>query len=92
MRKTPRQAFGARVRQLRFDKGLNQEELADRIGVFRTYMSRIETGAGNPTLDMIHALASALGVTPASLFEEATSSPPKVRSTAGASRGRVKKT
>ena len=89
VRKTPRQAFGARVKQLRSEKGFTQEELAERVGVFRTYMSRIETGIGNPTLDMIHALADTLGVPVVSLFEPATADPSKVRSSAGASRGRV---
>ncbi len=85
---TPRQAFGARVKQLRTEKGFTQEELADRVGVFRTYMSRIETGVGNPTLDMIHALADTLGVPVASLFEPAVIEPDtRVRSSAGASRG-----
>lgn len=90
VRNTPRQAFGARVKQLRTEKGFTQEELADRVGIFRTYMSRIETGVGNPTLDMIHALADTLGVPVVSLFEPAIGeSAPKVRSSAGASRGRV---
>ena len=84
-----RQAFGARIKQLRSEKGFTQEELADRVGVFRTYMSRIETGVGNPTLDMIHALADSLGVQIPELFEPATGEVAKVRSTARAARGRV---
>jgi transcriptional regulator with XRE-family HTH domain len=37
--------------------------------LFRTYLSRIETGQANPTLTMIHALASSLGVAVTALFE-----------------------
>ena len=43
-------SFGSRVRQLRLAAELTQEDLAHRCGLFRTYMSRIETGNANPTL------------------------------------------
>ena len=36
--------FGARVRALRREKGLRQDELADRIGVTRMTISRLERG------------------------------------------------
>jgi len=61
--------FGNRVRQLRLAAELTQEDLAHRCGLFRTYMSRIETGNANPTLTMIHALAASLRVPVAALFE-----------------------
>ena len=47
---------------------MTQEDLAERCGLFRTYMSRIETGKANPTLTMIHALAGSLGVPVPALF------------------------
>jgi transcriptional regulator with XRE-family HTH domain len=62
--------FGSRVRQLRLVSGLTQEDLAHSCGLFRTYLSRIENGAANPTLTMIHALASSLRVPVIALFEE----------------------
>lgn len=68
-RANPKTLFGQRIRDLRAERGLNQEELAEKVGVFRTYMSRIETGAANPTLTMIYALADALGVDVVALFE-----------------------
>ena len=43
-------------------------KLAEKVGVFRTYMSRIETGAANPTLTMVYAPANALGVEVVPLF------------------------
>ena len=49
---------------------MTQEDLAHRCGLFRTYMSRIETGAANPTLTMIHALAGSLRVPVSALFED----------------------
>lgn len=65
---SPQQAFGARVRALRLAAEMTQEDLAEHCGLFRTYMSRIETGQANPTLTMIHALAVALGVPAAALL------------------------
>ena len=50
-----------RVRELRLAAGMTQEDLAERCGLFRTYLSRIETGRANPTLTMIHALADQPG-------------------------------
>jgi transcriptional regulator with XRE-family HTH domain len=61
--------FGRRVRQLRLAAGMTQEDLAHRCGLFRTYMSRIETGRANPTLTMIDALAGSLKVPVGQLFE-----------------------
>lgn len=49
---------------------MTQEDLAEHSGLFRTYMSRIETGQANPTLTMIHALAVALSVHPAVLLSD----------------------
>lgn len=51
---------------------MTQEDLSERCGLFRTYMSRIETGRANPTLTMIQALANSLGVPVVALFEEVT--------------------
>lgn len=61
--------FGNRIRQLRLEAELTQEDLAHRCGLFRTYMSRIETGNANPTLTMIEALAVSLNVPMSALFE-----------------------
>ncbi len=71
---------------------MTQEELADHTGFFRTYMSRLETGAANPTFDALLVLSTALEVAPAALFEQpAAASPKRVRSAPGSSRGRVSK-
>ena len=64
--------FGSRVRQLRLMAEMTQEDLAHRCGLFRTYMSRIETGNANPTLTMIHAIATSLRVPVTTLFEADT--------------------
>ena len=91
-RLTPRVALGLRIKELRSDRGMTQEQLADRTGFFRTYMSRVETGAANPTFDALLVLAGALRVPPAALFESPQSaSPIRTRASPGTSRGRVSK-
>lgn len=85
-------AFGLRLKELRVARGMTQEELADCTGFFRTYMSRLETGAANPTFDALLVLATALEVAPAALFEKPSAEPPRrVKSAPGSSRGRVSK-
>jgi transcriptional regulator with XRE-family HTH domain len=64
-----RQQFGAKVRSLREDAGYSQEAFADVCGYARSYMSRIERGLGNPSLDAIEVLAAALNVEARVLFE-----------------------
>jgi transcriptional regulator with XRE-family HTH domain len=61
--------FGQNVRKLREMVGMTQEALADDVGIYCTYLSRIENGTANPTLLVIVALAQCLGVTPDVLFE-----------------------
>ena len=63
-----RQIFGIRIRQLREEAGYSQEAFADMCGYARSYMSRIERGQGNPSLDAIEVLAKALNVEVAHLF------------------------
>ena len=63
--------FGARVRDLRLAKGYTQEAFADRCGFFRTYLSRVETGRANPTLNAIKVIADALGLSITELFRQA---------------------
>jgi transcriptional regulator with XRE-family HTH domain len=66
---TLRTTFGQRIRDLRKEKGISQEAFADRCGVMRTYMSRIETGAANPSIEAAKVLADGLGISLSELFE-----------------------
>lgn len=56
--------FGERVRQLRTQRGLTQRDLAQRIGVSNTYISKIENGnlhfGDYPSEKFIHKLADVL--------------------------------
>ena len=64
MKKSLRIQFGERVKELRIATGLSQEAFADRCGFARSYMSRIERGGSNASLDAIEVLANALSVEP----------------------------
>lgn len=82
-------SFGKRIRDLRMAEGMTQEDLAERCGMFRTYLSRVETGRANPTLTMIHALAGSLGVGIVDLFEQERPSNEPKQKQPRPSRGRV---
>jgi transcriptional regulator with XRE-family HTH domain len=60
--------LGARVRDLRSQKGWSQEELAERAGLHRNYLGGVERGERNIGLDNVVALADAFGVPVADLF------------------------
>jgi transcriptional regulator with XRE-family HTH domain len=53
---------GRNVRRARIEKGLTQEELAERAGTSQFYVSSLEAGRRNPTVVMVFELAQALGV------------------------------
>ncbi len=57
-----RSAFGDRVKQLRAQKDVSQDELAKKAGVNRSYLSLIENGKSSPTLDVAERLAQGLGI------------------------------
>ena len=60
--------FGNRVRALRNNAGISQEELAFRAGLHRTYLGGVERGERNPSLESILKIAGALEVSPGQLF------------------------
>lgn len=53
---------GRNVRRTRIEKGLTQEELAERAGTSQFYVSSLEAGRRNPTVVTVATLAQALGV------------------------------
>ena len=63
-----RERFGDAVRHRREELGLNQEELAHRAGIHRTYLSDIERGQRNVALVNIENLARALELKMSELF------------------------
>jgi transcriptional regulator with XRE-family HTH domain len=70
VRITLRKKFGLRIAALRKTARVSQESFADRCGFARSYMSRIERGKANPSLDAIETLAEGLRVPVGELFED----------------------
>ncbi len=62
--------FGARLRQIRDERGYSQEELAERAGLHRNYVGGVERGERNVALENIVKLAKALSVPPGDLFTD----------------------
>lgn len=55
--------FGKRVRELRQEQGLSQEALAFKAGIDRTYMTSIENGKRNVSIQNIEKVITALEIT-----------------------------
>ena len=65
----------ARLRALRLERGLSQEEVAERAGMAASTLSRLESGARRLALDHLTPLAGALGVEVGDLLAPATRDP-----------------
>lgn len=62
-KRIPEQALLARnLKRAREQSGLSQQELADRAGLDRTYLSNLERGIGNPSLIKMASLSTALSM------------------------------
>lgn len=61
--------LGEKVQKLRKQKGLTQEQLADKIRVSSTYIGFIEQGQRNPSLNTLDKIARVLGVKVQELFD-----------------------
>ena len=55
-------AIGARIRELRQEKGLSQGDVERRTGLMRCYISRVENGFKSPSLRTVERFARALEV------------------------------
>jgi transcriptional regulator with XRE-family HTH domain len=62
--------FGKVLRQIREDKKMTQEKLAELAEVDRTYIWRLESGRRSPSLSMIFKLADAFKMTPGNLVDK----------------------
>ena len=62
MSMTARIVFTRNLKKLRLSRGLSQEKLAEACELHRTYISSVERGERNITIDNMEKLAIALGV------------------------------
>jgi transcriptional regulator with XRE-family HTH domain len=63
-----RQLVAWNVRRIRVLRGISSERLAADAGVDRAYVSRIERGVANASIDLLEKVAKVLGVEIAELF------------------------
>ena len=61
-------SLGLNIASYRKDRGLSQSELAERVNISRTHMSRIETADCAVSLDVVFDLCDALEIKPVELF------------------------
>lgn len=61
--------LGARIKELRKRTGLSQDQLAEKVGIESKYLSRIEVGKRDPSLDVLERIADSLQVEMKELFD-----------------------
>lgn len=62
---------GATLRRLREQRKLTCQDVATTAGLSRAYVTRLEADANAPTLNALHCIAQALGVSASELVREA---------------------
>ena len=65
-----RQIVAKNLKRLRREKGISQEELADKAEINRNYVGMIERSENAASVDMLEKLAEALGAEPTELFQK----------------------
>ena len=63
------EAFGKRIRQLRTERNLSQEQLAELTGFHRTYIGMVERGERNISLSNVGVFANAFELSVSQLFD-----------------------
>lgn len=61
--------FSKSLREIRLKKKMSQGDVAEKLGVHRSYISGLERGKRNPSLLTIKKIAKAIGVEPKELLE-----------------------
>ncbi len=61
---------GARIRSIRVENGLSQEDLAAKAGINRTYLSQLENSKSSPTLEVLERIARAMDTAAATLISD----------------------
>lgn len=69
--------IGQRIKKLRQSKGFSQEKLAEIMGISPKYLSNIERGKENPTLDIFMKIAGSLNIEISEIFTYSHEKSPK---------------
>ena len=63
-----KEMIGSRIQEIRNKKGMTQDQLSEKVGISSKYLSSIERGKENPTLNTILKMARSLDVKPDEFF------------------------
>ncbi|WP_449278453.1 helix-turn-helix domain-containing protein [Leucobacter sp. GX24907] len=74
--RTPARALGVRLREIRLEADLSQQDLARISALHPSHVGRIERGSVNPSLETLTQLAGALGCTVSDLTAYVVTPPP----------------
>jgi transcriptional regulator with XRE-family HTH domain len=74
VKKTLALRVGTTVRKLRVESGMSQVVFGERCGFYQTYLSRLERGQANPTLNALEVIAGAFNLSIFEFFEQVRSS------------------
>ena len=77
------QSLGQRIRELRNEKHMSQEELSFKAGISAAHLGQIERATKNPTIDTVAKIATALNVPLTSLFTDNPSTAVQINATVG---------
>ena len=83
----PEEAFGEVLLELRRERKLSQEKLAELSECTRPYISYLERGLNSPSLSILFRLAAALGITPTELLARVETKMAEVPTSETAERG-----
>ena len=61
--------LGLNLKKHRLEKGLTQENLAEKVGIHPTYVGKLESGKNNPSTKMLYKITRALGIKLSDLFD-----------------------
>lgn len=75
-RRSEKLKFGHAIRQFRLETGLSQDDLADRLDMYKSYVSALENDHRSPSPEMLLRLGRAMGVAPGAILDRAAESYP----------------
>ncbi len=67
--------YGERLRSLRRERGLTQEEVALRADITTSYYGQIERGSANPSVTLLEKICAVMGISISDIFTNADTNP-----------------
>lgn len=67
--------YGERLRDLRRERGLTQEEVALRADITTSYYGQIERGSANPSVALLEKICAVMGISISDIFTDADTNP-----------------